>query len=181
MIFDIETPRLLLRAVQERDRTDLFELMQDEQGCLDDGGYHAFTEMDDRFGEIFDLFLQRDQYAIVLKSEDKAVGTIHLMEENRAVPTRELGVRVNAAYQHRGYAYEAISALIAACFDRTDTQMFLAGHFPHNIASQSLIQKLGFTLEGRQHKAVNHVVLGPTDLVYYYLEKPDSPQSAAHS
>lgn len=172
MIFDIETPRLLLRTVQERDRLDLFALLQDEQGGLDDGGYHAFAAMDDRFEAVFSQFLRRDQYAIVLKSEDRAIGLIHLMEEDRAIPTRELGFRIHPAYQRQGYAYEALSALIAAWFDRTDTQMLLAGHFPHNIASQGLIQKLGFTREGCRHKAVNHAVLGSTDLVYYYLEKP---------
>lgn len=171
MLFDIETPRLLLRRVQERDRLDLFQLLQDEQGGLDDGGYHAFTAMDERFEAVFSQFLQRTQYAIVLKSEDRTIGLIHLMEADRAVPTRELGFRIHPAYQRQGYAYEALSALIAAWFQQTDTQLLLAGHFPHNIASQALIRKLGFTWEGCRHKAVHHAQLGPVDLVYYYLEK----------
>ena len=170
-MIEIETPRLLLRKVREKDKQDMFELVADEQSCLDDGGYHAFTEMDDEFEALFRLFLKQTRYAVVLKEEDKAIGIINLMEVDRAVPTYEIGFSINPKYQRRGYAYEAVSALIPAWFRQTDTQMFLAGHFPYNTASKNLIQKLGFTYEGRSRKAVNHAVYGPIDLEYYCLEK----------
>lgn len=170
-MIEINTPRLLLRKVQERDKQDMFELCSDEQGCLDDGGYHAFTEMDDEFDALFGLFLKQTRYAVVLKEKSKAIGIINVMEADRAVPTYELGFSINAGYQRRGYAYEAVSALIRTWFDQTDTQMFLAGHFPWNTASKNLIHKLGFIYEGSRRKAVDHAVYGPCDLEYHYLEK----------
>ena len=170
-MIEINTPRLLLRKVQERDKPDMFEICSDEQGCLDDGGYHAFAEMDDEFDALFRLFIKQTRYAVVLKEEDKAIGIINLMEADRAVHTYELGFSFNVGYQRQGYAYEAVSHLIRAWFDQTDTQMFLAGHFSYNTASKNLIRKLGFTYEGRLRKAVNHAVYGPIDLEYYYLEK----------
>ena len=170
-MIEINTPRLLLRKVQERDKQDMFEICSDEQGYLDDAGCHAFTEMSEEFDDLFQQFLDQTRYAVVLKGEDKAIGIINVMEEYRAVPTYELGFSINPKYQRRGYAYEALSALIAAWFDQTDAQMFLAGHFPYNTASKRLIQKLGFTCEGRRYKAVDHAVYGPCDLEYHYLEK----------
>ena len=171
-MMEISTLRLRLRKVEERDKQDMFEICSDEQGYLDDAGCHAFTEMNGEFDDLFQQFLDQTRYAVVLKEEDKAIGIINVMEEYRAVPAYELGFSINPKYQRQGYAYEALSALISAWFDRTDAQLFLAGHFPYNTASKSLIQKLGFTFEGRQHKAVDHVVYGPIDLEYHYLEKP---------
>ena len=170
-MIEINTPRLLLRKVQERDKQDMFELCSDEQGCLDDGGYHAFTEMNEEFDALFQQFLDQTRYAVVLKEENKAIGIINVMQEYRAVSTYELGFSINPKYQRKGYAYEAVSHLIRTWFDQTDTQMFLAGHFPYNTASKNLIQKLGFTGEGKRRKAVDHAVYGPTDLEYHYLEK----------
>lgn len=170
-MIEIETPRLFLRKIQERDKLDMFELCSDEQGCLDDGGYHAFQTMDEEFDALFRLFLEQQRYAIVLKAEDKAIGIINMMEANRAVPTYELGLGINPAYQRKGYGFEALDHLIRAWFAQTGTQMFIAGHFPFNTASKMLLKKLGFIHEGTAHKAHGHCIYGPTDLEYYYLEK----------
>lgn len=171
MVFEIETPRLLLRKVLPEDEQDMLELVSDEQGCLDDGGYHAFTEKNEEFFDLFRQFMEQRRYAIVRKEENKAIGILNMMKADRAVPTYELGFSIHPGYQRQGYGYEAVSYVIREWFSRTDTQMFLAGHFPYNTASRKLIEKLGFHYEGRQHKALNHAVLGPVDLEYYYLEK----------
>lgn len=170
-MIEIETPRLLLREIQERDKADMFEICSDEQGCLDDGGFHAYREMDERFDNLFRLFLEQKRYAIVLKEEDKAIGIFHLMEVDRALNTYEIGFNINPNYRQKGYCYEAVSHVIRTWFEKTDVEMFLARHYPYNTASKNLIKKLGFIYEGRQHKADCHVVYGPLDFECYYLEK----------
>ena len=170
-MFEIETNRLLLRKFRPGDEDDVFEFGSDEQCCLDDGGYHAFTEKNEDFFDHFETICQQDRYAIVLKSENKVIGVIHLMDANRAVPSYELGFLLNAKYHRNGYCFEAAQAVIREYFDKTDTQMFIAGHFPHNTASRNLLHKLGFTYEGSVHNAVNHATLGLVDIAYYYKEK----------
>lgn len=170
-MFEIETERLFLRKFRPGDESDAFEFCSDEQASLDDGGMHAFTEMDDAFYRLFDLFLKQRRYAVELKSEHKVIGIINLMDTNRAIPSYELGFLINPKYHRRGYCYEAVQAVIQEWFNKTDTQMFLAAHFPFNHASHNLIHKLGFTYEGTQHNAVNHVILGSVDLICYYKEK----------
>ena len=170
-MIEIETPRLFLRKVREKDKLDMFELLSDEQGCLDDGGYHAFTQMGEEFENLFQMFLEQQRYAIVLKEENKTIGIINMMEADRAVPACELGFSINRAYQRKGYGYEAVKSVIDTWFRSTETQMFTVSHYPFNTASQKLIEKLGFTYEGTIHKAHCHCVLGPVDLMCYYLER----------
>lgn len=170
-MFEIETERLLLRKLSPDDRNDVFEILSDEQTCLDDGGFHAFQTQDEDFTSVFTRMQRQRRYAIALKCARKMIGLINLQDEERAVPAYELGFVLNPNYRHMGYAYEAIQGLMAAWFERTDVEMFTASHFPYNEASKKLIQKLGFTWEGTERKALKHAVYGPIDLVCYYKEK----------
>lgn len=170
-MFEIETERLFLRKFLPGDEKDAFAFCSDEQTSLDDEGTHALTEMNKDFFDLFTLFLEQDRYAIVLKSENKVIGIINLMEADRAVPTYEIGFLLNRTYHRQGYCYEAAEAVISQWFAKTDTKMFLARHFPHNQASRELIHKLGFAYEGIQHHAIDHATLGLVDLMCYYKEK----------
>ena len=170
-MIEIETPRLLLRAFQMSDKEALFEILSDEQWCLDGGGYHAYQKMDKDFDELLEKFMTQSRYAIVLKKENKTIGIISLRKADRAIHTYEFGFGINRKYQHDGYAYEAVSNLIHDWFAKTDVEMFIVSHFPYNITSRKLIEKLGFIHEGTLHKAHSHVIHGAVDLDYYYLEK----------
>lgn len=169
---EIETPRLLLRAFQECDKQDMFEILSDEQWCLDGGGYHAYERMDQIFDGLFETFMTQSRYAIVLKEENKTIGIINLVKADRAVNAYEFGFGINRKFQRNGYAYEAVSNLVNTWFTKMDVEMFVVSHFPCNIASRKLIEKLGFIHEGTLHKAHSHVIYGAVDLDYYYLEKP---------
>lgn len=170
-MIEIETPRLRLRAFQERDKQDIFEILSDEQWCMDGGGYHAYQKMDKIFDELFENFMTQSKYAIVLKEENKVIGMINLVKANRAINAYEFGFGINRKFQHNGYAYEAVSNLLNTWFTKMDVKMFVVSHFPYNMASRKLIEKLGFIYEGTLHKAHSHVIYGAVDLDYYYLEK----------
>lgn len=170
-MIEIETPRLLLRRLQEKDKQDLFEILCDEQWCLDGGGYHAMQALDEQFGTLFHKFLEQRRYAVVLKEKDKVIGLVSMVEANRAVPAYELGFGINTSYQRKGYCYEAVKSVIDICFQQTDIQMFTVSHYSYNTASQKLVCKLGFIYEGTLHNARHHSVFGPSDLMCYYLER----------
>lgn len=170
-MIEIKTPRLFLRKFQEKDKLDMFGILSDEQGCLDDGGYHAYTQMNEEFDNLFQMFLAQQRYAIVLKEESKTIGILNLMEADRAVTAFEMGFRINKNYQRKGYAYETVKAVIETWFQQTDTEMFTVSSYPFNSASCKLIEKLRFTYEGTIHKGHYHCVLGPVDLMCYFLER----------
>ena len=49
--------------------------------------------------------------------------------------------------------------------------MLIAGAIEDNEASLKMLEQLGFTFEGRRHKAFWHPVKGAVDLLYYYKER----------
>ena len=176
-MIEFETKRLLLRKFRREDKVDLFDILSDEQTTLDDGGFHAFSKMDEEYEKLMEKFETQDRYSIVEKETNYVVGTINLREDDRAVKTYELGYAISPKRRRKGYAYESVSSLIKVMFEQTDVQMFAVGHFPQNEASKALIEKLGFVYEGIDHKALFHEVYGPTDLICYYMDKPCDPTS----
>lgn len=170
----LETERLILRRFRMEDAPDCFALLSDEAGAYMDC-CKAFPEMDEAFHRQMELFAQQEtRYMIELKSTEKVVGTINLFEDNsRAVEAMEIGYGITPGYQRRGYAYEALSALIHLLQNRLQLEMIVAGTLPENIPSEKLLKKLGFHPEGIHHKAVWHEGLNrPVDLQYYYIDKP---------
>ena len=115
-MIEIETPRLFIRKLQENDRHDLFEILSNEQWCLDGGGYHAFQTMDEQCEIVFQKFLSKQIYAIVLKEEEKLIGIISISDSDWVDSARELGFGINPIYQKNGYCYEALKNVIAIWF-----------------------------------------------------------------
>lgn len=170
-MIEIETPRLFIRKLQENDRQDLFEILSNEQWCLNGGGYHAFQTMDEQFEIVFQKFLSKQIYAIVLKEEEKLIGIISISDSDWVDSARELGFGINPIYQKNGYCYEALKNVIAIWFQHTEAQMLTTSHYSFNTASQKLITKLGFVYEGAVHKTRHHSIYGQSDLMCYYLKR----------
>ena len=170
----LETGRLRLRRLAYADAEDCFPFLSDPEGMYLDC-CKAFTAMDDAYYERIALFAKRkSQYAVTLKDNGKVIGTINVFEDDsRAVEALEIGYAISPSYQRKGYAYEALSALIDLLQNKLQLDLITAGTLKENLASIRLLQKLGFTREGTRHKAIWHEALDrPVDLEYYYLDKP---------
>ncbi len=169
---NIETSRLILRGFCENDRYDLFELLSDEQTCLDDGGYHAYSTIDDPgfSGDVQFLSKSNEHYAITLREGGKTIGLLHIMPAHRGIKTAELGYVLNKSFRRQGYMKEALRAVIDDLF-AGDVQMIVCTCYDYNTASAKTLESLGFTCEGRIHKSTNHPQMGVIDQLSYYLEK----------
>jgi [ribosomal protein S5]-alanine N-acetyltransferase len=62
----------------------------------------------------------------------------------------EIGYWIGKPYWGRGYASEAVKALIAHAFESDDFAYLTAGHFVDNPASERVIRKLGFKPLGNE-------------------------------
>ena len=62
----------------------------------------------------------------------------------------ELGYWIGKPYWGRGYASEAVRALIVHAFERDGFDYLTVGHFTDNPASARIIAKFGFVPQGRQ-------------------------------
>lgn len=169
----LETERLLLRRYNPEDAKQCFAFLSNEQDAYMDCS-NAFHEMGTEYQELMDLFAQREtQYMIVLKESDEVIGTVNVFaDDSRAVDAMEIGYSIAHTHQRKGYAYEALSALLGLLQNELRLEMVTAGILPENTASEKLLQKLGFQREGLRHKAVWHEGLGkPVDLTYYYRDR----------
>ena len=169
----LETDRLVLRRYRPEDANDCFAFLSDAKGCYLDC-CKPFTAMDEEYYQRMEQFRDREtQYMIVLKDTNKVIGTINVFtDDSRAIDAREIGYSISPAFQRKGYAYEALHALIDLLQNELKLELIVAGVLEENIASIRLLEKLGFKREGLRRKAVWHEGLDrPVDLIYYYRDR----------
>jgi len=85
-------------------------------------------------------------WAITLKGDDTAIGTL-AAHEKRQGKVVEIGYALVRAQWGSGLAREAVSALVTRLFAEGNRRVF-ADTDPDNVASNRLLEKLGFTREG---------------------------------
>jgi ribosomal-protein-alanine N-acetyltransferase len=59
-----------------------------------------------------------------------------------------LGYSMDAELQGRGLVTEALRGLVAYAFETLRLHRVMANHLPHNAASEAVLRKLGFEVEG---------------------------------
>lgn len=87
-------------------------------------------------------------FAVTLASDGTLIGAIGLdfVADHRHA---RLGYWLGHPYWGCGYATEAVKAVIAYGFAQRQVHRIYAGHFLHNPASGRVLQKAGFSYEGR--------------------------------
>lgn len=88
-----------------------------------------------------------DRFAITLRDGGALTGAIGMLlhrEHDRA----EIGYWIGIPYWGRGYATEAVQAVIAYGFDELHLNRIYAEHFTRNPASGRVMQKAGMRHEG---------------------------------
>lgn len=145
MLLPMTTPQLILRKPELRDARDFFEMLSDAETCRADGGYPPYTAMDERVacdlqGLIAD---SEDRLFIEEKSSGRMIGLLHAMPGPSPRQT-EIGFAVALGARRRGYAREAISAVIRQLAASGDCDSVYATCYVFNDASAALLGKLGF-------------------------------------
>lgn len=168
----IETRRLILRSFTENDMDSLFEMLGDEQTCLDDGGYHAYPSKNDP-GFLSDAsFLAKsgEHCAVALRETGRVVGLVHIMSSELGPETAELGYVIGKNHHRRGYAKEAVQAVIDELFAGS-IQTIVCTCYEYNAASAKTLESLGFSYEGRIENSCDHPQFGLIDSLSYALKK----------
>lgn len=158
----IETERLVLRPFTEADAADVFEYLKEPAAncfaCMKLNSLEeARTEMKKRAGEAEYYF------AIALKDGDKVIGEIEGCPESEArdntaaADTFSPCWMLNAAYQGKGYAYEAARAFLDYLFGEKGARRVYAYVEDDNLPSRRLCEKLGMRREGRFEEFVSFV------------------------
>ena len=146
----LETDRLILRAWEITDLDDFFEYASVE-GVGEKAGWEHHKSKDKSL-EILKIFIEEKKvFAIVLKENQKAIGSIGIEELSEELDKdldnllgRELGYVLNKDYWNKGIMKEAVSKVVDYCFNTLKLNFLMASYFNHNIASKKVLENLNF-------------------------------------
>ena len=157
MIF-LQTQRLVLRNVCEKDAAIMFDYRNNEI-C---SRYQRGQTKD--LPGIQKLVAQRSQdvisdtdnfvVAVALKESDEMIGEIVVMPNDGAIT---LGYTFSYKHHRNGYAYEALSSFIELLHSRYPAMEFICFTEPENVASMSLLRKLGYDDLGYAERITSQV------------------------
>ncbi len=138
----IETERLILRNFEETDYDDVYEFLSQREN----DEFEAYPGITYENGiEHMKYRVGNDEfYAIELKENGKIIGNIYF--GNRDFAAKEVGYIINKNYQRKGFATEAINAIIDNGF-ANDVHRIYAECNPKNECSFKLLESLGFKKE----------------------------------
>ncbi|BAZ18115.1 acetyltransferase [Calothrix sp. NIES-4071] len=86
---------------------------------------------------------------LIIRTDDSTlVGDLGFRGKSEDNQTLEIGYEVLAAYRNKGYATEAVQALIDFAFTQLEAQKIIAHTPTDNIASIQIVEKLGMENKG---------------------------------
>ena len=93
----------------------------------------------------------------MVELDGRIIGTVMARELSRVQGRLELGYMLSSAYVGQGLGTRAVSMALERLFSMPFLHRVWLGTAAHNLASQGLARKLGFTLEGvmRDHYIVD--------------------------
>ena len=148
----IETERLYLRRMQSTDSHDMYEYarLEDVTQYLlwnphpsEDYTRRYLEYLDGRYraGDFYD-------WAIILKAENKMIGTCGFTKICCDSDSAEIGYVLNPKYWNMGIAAEAAGAVMKFGFENLTLNRIEAHYMADNIASRKVMEKIGMTHEG---------------------------------
>lgn len=150
---NIETSRLLLRRFQSDDVDDMFENWANDEAVT-----YFLTWPPHKNKEVTRQIIQDwiqqyeklDNYnwAIVLKDNQKVIGSIAVTEQNEKAQLAQIGYCLSRTYWHQGIMSEALNAVIDFLFNQVEFECIQARHAANNLHSGGVMKKCGMTYEG---------------------------------
>ena len=145
----IETPRLVLRPLDNLDTQDVFTLLSD----IPTTWWADILPMTDE-DEALDFIRwgndawDMEQWGICEKGSDKVIGLLQVMFpfHTKCEGRFELGYMLHPEYRRRGLMAEAMEAVCRELFRETYVSEVMLEIHPDNAASRGVARRAGFTL-----------------------------------
>jgi len=141
----LETERLILRNVLERDAEVMYDYRNNEicaryqRGQTKDlPGIQQLVEK--RKNDVISVD-SPFMVAVALKESNEMIGEIVVMPDDGTI---SLGYTFSYKHHRKGYAFEALSALVELLHTRYPDWDFISFTEKENIASMNLLKKLGY-------------------------------------
>lgn len=157
----IITPRLLIREVTEDDDKHILKAAE----CPEINGMHSneFTELTNvqRYIRVLLNEYKAGNFrtsCIANKNTDELIGMV-TFDIDKVFPRAEISYWIRIENRNKGYATEAVKAMIEYGFDTLSLNRIQGMHFSNNPASGRVLEKAGMVYEGalRQYIGMNGV------------------------
>jgi ribosomal-protein-alanine N-acetyltransferase len=155
-IFDsfpqLETERFVLREIRPSDAPAVFACFADDAVTryYDQPTYTDIKQAEDLILHMRHSYRDRRsiRWGIARRSDDLLLGTCGYMGWDRRSRKCSLGYELAQAYWRQGVMREVLTAVLPFGFEQMNLNRIEAEVIPGNIASEQLLQKLGFQREG---------------------------------
>lgn len=148
----LETERLKLTKIEPFFLEAFYDIFSREE-VMEKYGMFPITELKDaawfidRFNESF-KGKRSIRWGLILKSENKLIGTCGFHGFNELSSRAEIGYELNDTYWHKGYMSEALDAIIEWGFTAFELNRIEALIYPDNPSSERIASRHGFKFEG---------------------------------
>ena len=146
---ELTTERLMLRPWVETDVEDLYRYAKDDRvGPI--AGWPPHSSVEDSAEIIRTVFSAPETYAVCLKEDNRAIGSIGLMigtHSDKEIPDTEaeIGYWIGIPFWGKGLIPEATRELIRHGFEDLKLDKIWCGCFVENEKSKRVQEKCGFT------------------------------------
>jgi RimJ/RimL family protein N-acetyltransferase len=148
----ITTERLRLRQLTHADAPGMIAIFGDPEVLrfLDNEPTDTLEKALELIDWLAGSFSKQEgiNWAITLPSDDKLIGMCGAYLWHRSHRHVDIGYHIRRADWGQGYATEAARAIIRWCFDNLDVHRIQSDCTEGHIASERVMLKCGFTLEG---------------------------------
>ncbi len=147
----IETKRLIIRLAQPEDAEAIYSYRSDVVANRYQGWFPASVEevrdYISNMPQTLDVADTCFQFAIIGVEENRLIGDMGIIFTNHSNTQAEVGCTLHTDYQGKGYATEALKAMVDYLFVKLGKHRIIASVDPRNKASIQLIERLGFRKE----------------------------------
>ncbi|WP_195938056.1 GNAT family N-acetyltransferase [Romboutsia sp. 1001713B170131_170501_G6] len=172
---ELETDRLYLKKINEHYSKDLFEYLSKDEVTryLGQSSFKNINEVYEMIVKLEDKFKEKRgiMWGLVLKENNKLIGTMGYdcicLHNKRA----DIGYNINSDYWKRGLASEAINEILKFGFYNINLNRIGAVVFPENVASYTLLKKIGFKKEGLLRDYIIQDNIQRNTIVFSLLKK----------
>lgn len=166
----METERLLLNAVEERDKEDYFHNISHDKKVLETficRYVETLEEFD--FSSYLTAYRENNRlFAIRLKETGRLIGILISFDETE--DACEIGYALGSDYWGRGYATEAVGRFLEYLFTERGFTTVYASFFTGNDASRRVMEKCGMTYHHFTEKELTYLGV-ERDLTYYAMHR----------
>ncbi len=186
----IETDRLILRAFDQSDLSDLFEYAS-VKGVFEMAGWKSHEDIRQTQDLLNNFILEDNTFALVLKENNKVIGSLGIrkygledvLTEFHGYLGCEIGYDLSKEYWGRGLMPEALRGVCDYLFNKAGFDFILCGYFGYNTQSKRVQEKCGFkpyrklvfdTQIGTKENGILSLILNPNKNIKLIFSHPET-------